>query len=324
MRRREFIAGVACAAAWPIVAGAQQVDRVRRIGVLIGGEEGDPERQAGFAVFRKSLQDLGWTEGRNLRIDLRWAASDVSRARTYAAALVALNPDAIFGDNTFVIAELKQATRTLPIIFARVTDPILSGLVSSLPRPDGNITGFADREPSSLNKLAEIIKEIAPNVTRVGLFTDDPYYPSEPIARAASSIGLRPIIGSVRDPREIEDAIAALGKEPNTGLIITSNPFVLMHRRLIIDLAARHKLPTIYSVAIYVRDGGLISYGADRSDQYRGAARYVDRILKGEKPADLPVQAPTKYEMVINLKTAKALGLTIPETLLATADEVIQ
>jgi putative tryptophan/tyrosine transport system substrate-binding protein len=224
-----------------------------------------------------------------------------------------------------VIAELKRATRTLPIIFARVIDPILSGLVKSLPRPGGNITGFADREPSSLNKLAEIMKEIAPNVTKVGLFTDDPYYPSEATARAASSVGLRPIIASVRDPREIEDAIAALGKEPNTGLIITSNPFVLMHRRLIIDLAARHKLPTIYSVAIYVRDGGLISYGADdRSDQYRGAARYVDRILKGEKPGDLPVQLPLKYQLVVNLKTAKALGLTIPETLLATADEVIQ
>jgi putative tryptophan/tyrosine transport system substrate-binding protein len=271
MKRREFIAGLGGVPVWSLAARAQQPERMRRVGVLIGGNEGDPERQAFVATFRKALQDLGWTEGRNFRIDLRWAASDESRARTYAAELVALNPDAIFGDNTFVIEELKKATRGLPIIFARVGDPILSGLVSSLPRPDGNITGFADREPSSLNKLAEIMKEIAPNVTRVGLF-NDPYYPSEPIARAASSVGLRPIVASVQTPREIEDAIVALGKEPNAGLIISSNPFVLMHRGLIIELAARHKLPTIYSLATYVRDGGLISYGVNRRDQYRGAA----------------------------------------------------
>jgi putative ABC transport system substrate-binding protein len=296
--------------------------------MLIGGDEGDPDRQTneGLAAFRKALQDLGWTEGRNLRIDLRWAANDASRARTYAAELVALNPDAMFGDNTFVIVALKQATPTLPIIFARVTDPILSGFVSSLARPGANITGFADKEISSSSKLAELMKEIAPNVTRVGVIVN--YSPSSLFARAtlagASSVGLRPVVASAEDPRDIENLIAALGKEPNAGLIIHTGPFVVMHRKLIIELAARHKLPTIFSRATYVKDGALMSYGPDQSDQYRGAARYVDRILKGAKPADLPVQLPIKYQLVVNLKTAKALGITIPETLLATADEVIQ
>jgi putative ABC transport system substrate-binding protein len=324
MKRRQFIAGLGSAAAWAAVARAQQTETMRRVGVLSGGDEGDPERQASVATFRKALLDLGWTEGRNLRTDLRWAASDESRARTYAAELVALNPDAIFGDNTFVIKELKQATRTLPIIFARVTDPVFSGFVRSLARPDGNITGFANAEPSTLTKLAAIMKETAPNVTRVGLFTWNPYYPSEQIIQAVSSVGLRPIVASVQGRRAIEDAIVALGREPHSGLIIASTPFVVMHRKLIIELASRHELPTVYSNDTWVRDGGLISYSPDRSDQYRGAARYVDRILKGDRPAYLPVQAPVKYKTVINLKTAKILGLTIPETLLATADEVIQ
>jgi putative ABC transport system substrate-binding protein len=325
MRRRQFIAGLGSAAAWPVVSRAQQRDRVRRIGMLIGGDESDTGRQANLAAFRKALQDLGWTEGRNLRTDLRWAANDESRARTYAAELVTLKPDAIFGDNTFVIEALKQATGTLPIIFAKVTDPISYGFVSSLTHPGGNITGFTDREISSLGKSVEIMKEIAPNVTTVGFITDFPLEsPTQYTAAAVASAGLRPIVASVQNPRDIEDAIVALWMNPNAGLIITSSPFTLAHRRLIIELATRYKLPTIYALSTYVRDGGLISYGPDQSDQYRGAARYIDRILKGDKPADLPVQLPTKYETVINLKTAKALGLTIPETLLATADEVIQ
>jgi putative ABC transport system substrate-binding protein len=308
-----------------VVARAQRGERVRRVAALIGVDEGDMERQGFVAAFRKALQDLGWTEGRNLHIDLRWAANDRSRARAYAGELVALNPDVLFGDNTFVIEELQQATRTVPIIFAKVTDPIGFGITSSLTRPGGNITGFTDREIPSLGKLIEIMREIAPNVMTVGFITDNPSgSPTQYTVAAASSAGLRPIVAAVQTPREIEDAIVALGKQPNTGVILTSGPFTVTHRKLIIELVARHKLPTVYAYNTYVKDGGLISYGPDQSDQYRGAARYVDRILKGEKPADLPVQLPLKYELVINLKTAKTLGLTVPETLLATADEVIQ
>jgi putative tryptophan/tyrosine transport system substrate-binding protein len=289
MRRREFIAVLGGIVAWPAAAWAQQPSRMRRIGVLIGADEGDQGRQANLAEFRTALQNLGWTEERNLHIDVRWAANDASRVRTYAAELVALNPDAIFGDNTFVLKELKQATHTLPIIFARVTEPILNGLVGSLTHPGGNITGFADKELSSLGKLPQIMKEIAPNVKRVGLLANLPPLPNGTVA-AAASVNLRPVLTIVHAPREIENAMVALGKEPNIGLIIPTSPFMLMHRKLIIELAARNKLPTIYSLAVYVRDGGLISYGVDQNDQYRGAARYVDRILKGEKPADLPVQ----------------------------------
>jgi putative ABC transport system substrate-binding protein len=297
---------------------------MRRVGVLIGGDESDPERQTNVAAFRNALRDLGWTEGRTLHIDLRWAASDVSRARTYAAELVTLNPDAIFGDNTFVIEELKQATRTLPIIFARVTDPIFSGFVSSLALPGGNITGFADKEPSSLSKLVEIMREIAPNVTTVGLIAEFSGTAAREAAAATSSVGLKLVRVPTEDPREIENLIAALGKEPNTCLILSSGPFALKNRKLIIDLAARHKLPAIYSRATFVTDGGLMSYGPEPSDQYRGAARYVDRILKGAKPADLPVQLPINYQLVVNLNTAKALGLIVPDKLMAIADEVIQ
>jgi putative ABC transport system substrate-binding protein len=325
IKRRTFIAGLGGAAAWPVVAPAQSGDRMRRVGALIGVDEGDTERQGFVAAFRKTLQELGWTEGRNLRIDLRWAANDRSRARAYAAELVAINPDALFGDNTFVIEELKQATRTLPIIFAKVTDPIGYSLTNGLASPGGNITGFTDREISSLGKLVEIIREIAPNIMTAGFITDSPpAAPTQYTVAAASSAGLRSIVAPVQTPREIEDAIVALGKQPNAGIILTSGPFTVTHRKLIIELVARHKLPTVYAYNTYVKDGGLISYGPGQSDQYRGAARYVDRILRGEKPADLPVQLPIKYELVINLKTAKALGLTIPETLLATADEVIE
>jgi putative ABC transport system substrate-binding protein len=332
MRRREFINLLGGAAlAWPLPVRAQQDGRVRRVGALIGGDESDVDRQATAAVFRKELQDLGWTEGRNLRIDWRWAANDANQARTYAAELVAGNPDLLFGDNSFVVRELQQATRTLPIIFARTTDPVGAGFVDSLARPGGNITGFADRERSTLGKLPAFMKEVAPQVTRVALITstttgDVPNYRlALEVESAASSLGLRTIVVDVHsNTGEIEDAIVAQAKEPNSGLIIVSGSFILAHRKLVIELAARHRLPAIYSHLNFARDGGLISYGVDRGDQYRGAAGYVDRILKGAKPADLPVQQPIKYHFVLNLKTAKALGLTIPETLFATADEVIQ
>jgi putative tryptophan/tyrosine transport system substrate-binding protein len=326
MRRREFITLGGAAAAWPLRARAQQDGRVRRIGALIGGDEGDVERQASVAALRKALQDLGWTEGRNLRIDLRWAASDANRARTYAVELVALNPDVMFADNTFVVAALQQATRILPIVFARVTDPADRGFVSSLARPGGNITGFADRESSSLGKLAEFMKEIAPQVARVALITSTiaNIRGVQEAGAAASSVGLRHVVAVVKEPREIEEAIVALGTEPNGSLIIVSDPFVMFHRRLIIELAARHKLPAIYSIADYVRDGGLMSYGVDRFEQYRGAAGYIDRILKGAKPADLPVQLPIKYQLVVNMKTAKALGLDMPPSILMRIDEVIE
>jgi putative ABC transport system substrate-binding protein len=317
--------------AWPVAASAQQYGRVRRIGALIGGDESDADRQATVAAFRKALQDLGWTEGRNLRIDWRWAANDANRARTYAAELVALNPDLLFGDNSFVVHELQQATRILPIIFARTTDPVGAGFVDSLARPGGNITGFADTERSTLGKLAEIMKEVAPQVTRVALITSTitgtiPNSGLAPeVASAASSLGLPTIVVDVHgNTGEIEDAIVAQAKEPNGGLIVVSGPFILFHRKLVIELAARHKLPAVYSHLNFAKDGGLISYGVDRGDQYRGAAGYVDRILKGAKPTDLPVQQPIEYHFVLNLKTAKAHGLPVPQSILLRATEVIE
>jgi putative ABC transport system substrate-binding protein len=326
IKRREVLTLLGgAAAAWPLAARAQQGGRVRRVSALIGGDEGDAERQASVATLRSALAGLGWVEGRNLRIDWRWAASDVGRARTYAAELVSLGPDLLFGDNTFVVTALQQATRSLPIVFARVTDPIEAGFVSSLARPGGNITGFADRERSSLGKLAELMKEIAPHVTRVALITrDNNGADVRLVEAAASSVGLKLIVPQIQDPRTMEDAIVAFGKEPNGGLIITSDAFVLFHRKLIIELAARHKLPALYSLADYVRDGGLMSYGVDRIEQYRGVASYVDRILKGAKPSDLPVQLPIKYQLVVNLKTAKALGLDMPLSILMRIDEVIE
>jgi ABC-type uncharacterized transport system substrate-binding protein len=330
MDRREFITLLGgAAAAWPLAARAQQDGRVRRIGAMIGGDETDVERQANLGAFRKMLQDPGWIEGRNLRLDVRWAAADIGRARALATELVALNPDLLFGDNTFVVSALQQATRTLPIIFARVTDPIASGFVSSLARPGGNITGFADSELSAYGKLAEIMTEIAPDVTRVAILFGVFQGPlglggARFLETAASSVGLQPTIVDIQEPREIEDAIAMFAKEPHGGIIIPSDPFVLLHRKLIIDLAARHKLPALYRFPIYVQDGGLMSYGVDLAEQYRGAAGYVDRVLKGAKPADLPVQLPVKYRLVVNMKAAKALGVDVPLSILMRIDEVIE
>jgi putative tryptophan/tyrosine transport system substrate-binding protein len=327
MQRREFITLLGgTAATWPLRAQAQQPERMRRIGVLIGGSESDAERQGCVAAFRSTLQGLGWVEGRNLRIDLRWAEANVDHVRAYAVDLVALTPNVLFGDNTFVIFELQRATRAIPIIFARVADPIASGFVDGLARPGGNITGFADAETQARSKLVELMREIAPAVMRIAfLWAPLESWPRvlETAEAAASLVGLRAIRAPVQEPRQIEEAIIAMAKEPNAGLIIVSDPFTLLHRKLIVELAARYKLPAVYGNTIYVEDGGLASYGADQVEEYRGAARYVDRILKGEKPANLPVQNPVKYELAINLKTAKVLGLEVPFLMQQRADKLI-
>jgi putative tryptophan/tyrosine transport system substrate-binding protein len=328
VRRREFITLLGGAAAWPLAAHAQQPERMRRIGVLIPYAADDPEGQARIAAFLQGLQQLGWTEGRNVRIDYRWIAGDADRARRYAAELVALAPDVILASGTSNVAPLLQATRTVPIVFPVIGDPVGAGFVDSLARPGGNATGFMSREYSLSGKWLELLKEIAPSVTRVAVLRDAALSVGPVqfgvIQAVAPSLRVEVNPINLRDAGEIERAIAAFAGSPNGGLILTGGATSLLHSDLIITLAARHKLPAVYPYRHIVTGGGLISYWPDQVDQYRRAAGYVDRILKGEKPADLPVQAPTKYELVINLKTAKALGLEIPATLLARADEVIE
>jgi ABC-type uncharacterized transport system substrate-binding protein len=328
MRRREFITLLGGAAAWPLAAHAQQRERMRRIGVLIPYAADDPEGQARIAAFLQGLQQLGWTEGRNVRIDYRWSAGDADRARRYAAELVALAPDVILASGTSTVGPLLQATRTVPIVFPVIGDPVGAGFVDSLARPGGNATGFMSREYSLSGKWLELLKEIAPSVTRVAVLRDAALSVGPVqfgvIQAVAPSLRVEVNPINLRDAGEIERAIAAFAGSPNGGLILTGGATSLLHSDLIITLAARHKLPAVYPYRHIVTGGGLIFYGANFYDQYRRAAGYVDRILKGEKPADLPVQAPTKYELVINLKTAKALGLEVPPTLLARADEVIE
>jgi len=329
MRRREFIT-LLCGAAttWSLVVRAQQPERVRRIGVLIARSANDPEGQAFVAAFLQGLQELGWSDGRNVIIDIRWFAGNNADARKYAVELVALAPDVILAHTSYAVASLLQVTSTVPIVFVGVVDPVGAGYVDSLARPGGNITGFTVFEYSMSGKWLQLLKEIAPGVTRVAV-TRDPSIAAGPgqfavIQAAAPSLGveLRPF--AVRDEGEIERAITTFAQSPNSGLIVTGSPQAASHRDLIIALAARHRLPAVYFSRIWAAAGGLISYGPDLLDPFRRAAGYVDRILKGEKPADMPVQAPTKYELVINLKTAKALGLTIPPSVLARADEVIE
>jgi putative ABC transport system substrate-binding protein len=329
MKRREFIAGLGGAAVWPLAAArAQQGDRVRRIGVLSSVPADDPEGTARTAAFVQTLQKLGWTDGGNVRINIRWSPGDPERRRRDIAELLALAPDVILTNGSVGVVPLQQATRSVPIVFVQVTDPVGAGLVESLARPGGNATGFTLFEYSDSRKWLELLKAIAPAVRRAAVLRD----PTSPtglgqfaaIQSAASSLGmeLRPI--DVRNAGEIERAVTTFAQAPNGGLVLGNTQFAFIHRELIIGLAARHRLPAVYPYRSLVAIGGLVSYGTDSIDQYRQAAVYVDRILRGEKPSDLPVQAPTKFELVINLKTAKALGLTIPETLLATADEVIQ
>jgi ABC-type uncharacterized transport system substrate-binding protein len=327
--RREFITLLGgAAAAWPLGARAQQPIGVRRIGVLMNLASEDAEGQARLAAFHQGLQQLGWTVGRNVRMDYRWGAGNADRIRQFAAELVALAPDVILSSGSPSVAAFQQATRTVPVVFVTVVDPVSSGFVDSLARPGGNITGFALYEYSISGKWLALLKEIAPSMTRAAVIRDPALTAGGGqlgvIQAVAPSVGAEVIPVNVRDAGEIERAITAFARSPNGGLIITASTLAGVHRDLIVALAARHKLPAVYPVPYFARSGGLISYGPDSVDQYRRAASYVDRILKGEKPADLPVQAPTKYELVINLKTAKALGLEVPPTLLARADEVIE
>ena len=329
MNRREFIMLLGgAAAAWPLAARAQQGGRMRRVGVLQNLASDDPAEQARLMAFGQGLQELGWTIGQNVRIENRWSAGDPDRIRRNTEEMVALAPDVILASGNAGVAPLLQATRTVPVVFVIVPDPVGAGFVDSLARPGGNATGFIAYEYGLSGKWLEVLKEIAPGVTRAAVIRD-PALASGPgqfaaIQSIAPSLGVEVSPVNVRDAGEIERAITAFAHSPNGGLIVTGSALVGLHRHLIIALAARHKLPAVYVERTYVAAGGLVSYGSDFLDQYRRAASYVDRILKGEKPADLPVQQPTKYELVINLKTAKALGLEVPPTLLARADEVIE
>ena len=327
MERREFITLLGgAAAAWPLAARAQQGERARRIGVLMNLAADDAEGQARIAAFQQGLQQLGWTDGRNVRIDYRWAAGDAGRFHRYAEELLALAPDVILASATPSVQALQQATRTVPIVFANVGDPVGLGVVASLARPGGNITGFTPWEFGFGAKWLELLKEIAPRVTRVAVLRDLTIGPAflSAIQTVTPSFNVELSVVGVRDASEIERSVTAFARSSNGGLIVTASTSALVHRNSITMLAARHGLPAVYAFRYMVTAGGLISYGPDPIDQYRQAASYVDRILKGEKPADLPVHAPTKYELVINLKTAKALGLEVPQTLLARADEVIE
>ena len=329
MRRREFIRLVSgTAAAWPFMVHAQQGDRIRRIGVLLGTRAEDPHTKERSAAFEQTLQQLGWTQGHNVRIDYRIAGGDAATSRKQAEELVALAPDVILCTGGFSTASVLQATRTVPVVFTIAPDPVGSGFVDSLSQPGGDATGFMQFEYGLSGKWLELLKEIAPSLTRA-IVLWDPAIPAgigqfAIIQSVATSAGvdIRPV--NSRDAGEIERAITAFARAPNGGLVVTQSVFALIHRDLIIELAARHKLPAVYHERVFVTAGGLVSYGANFIDQYRLAAGYVDRVLKGEKPADMPVQAPTKYELVINLKTAKALGLSVPPSLLARADEVIE
>jgi putative tryptophan/tyrosine transport system substrate-binding protein len=329
VRRREFITLLGGAvAAWPLAARAQQDGRMRRVGVLMHLAADDPEGQARIAAFTQGLQELRWTIGRNVRIDYRWAAGDAERGRKYAAELVALAPDVILAAGGAVVAPLLQATRAVPIVFAQTPDPVGAGFVASLARPGGNATGFTIFEFGMGGKWLELLKEIAPRVTRAAVLRDAALAAGTgqlgAIQSVAPSFGVELSPIDVRDAGEIERAVTAFARSPNDGLLVTGSALATVHRDLIVALAARHRLPAVYPARYFVTDGGLFSYGPDSMDPYRQVAGYVDRILKGEKPADLPVQAPTKYELVINLKTARALGLEVPPTLLARADEVIE
>jgi ABC-type uncharacterized transport system substrate-binding protein len=329
MRRRDVITLVGGAATWPVMARAQQSDRARRIAILIGAQTSDdPDAQGNVAAFLEALQQSGWTDGRNIRIDTRWAGGNAANISRHAAELVALSPDVILSSGTAATGPLLQATRTVPIVFVNVADAVGAGFVDSLARPGGNATGFIAFEYGMSAKWLELLKQITPGMTRTAVLRDAAITAGigqfAVIQSVASSLGVEVIPVGVRAAAEIERAVSDFALTGNGGLIVTASGLVVPHRDLIISLAARHRLPTIYYRRLYATSGGLISYGYDLVGQYRHAAGYVDRILRGEKPGDLPVQAPTKYELVINMKTAKALGLAIPLALQAAADEVIE
>lgn len=327
MKRREFITIIGAAAvSWPLAAHAQE--RVRHIGVLLPAAADDAGMQARIAAFHQGLEQSGWTIGRNVRIDTRWATTDAAEIRRHAAELAALAPDVILAHAATTVGPLLQATRTVPVVFPAVVDPVGAGFVDSLARPGGNATGFMNYEYSLAGKWLELLKQIAPGLTRVAVLRNAAtasgpgQFAAIQAVAPTLSVEVNPV--NVRDAGEIERAVAVFARAPNGGLIVTASPLVQRHRDLIVALAARHKLPAIYFERLFVAAGGLLSYGPDQIDMYRRAAGYVDRILKGEKPAELPVQAPTKYELAINLKTAKTLGLAVPQTLLAGADEMIE
>jgi len=332
MRRRDLLALLGAAATLrPLAAAhAQTPHTVRRVGVLIGYAEDDPETQARLAAVQGGLEKLGWREGRNIRIDYRFAPASPDQARIFAQELVALGPDALVGNSTPATAALLGETRIIPIVFVGVSDPVGSGFVASIPRPGGNSTGFTNFEPTLTGKWIELLKEIAPGTVRVGVLFNPKTAPDGgafflgPFESLARSFAIEPIAARVIDETEIEGALASIGREPGGGLIVMPDAFTTVHRKLIIAQAAARRLPVVFPYRYEVVDGGLMAYGVDTVDLLRRAATYVDRILKGDKPADLPVQAPTKFELVINMKTAKALGLTVPQLLLARADEVIE
>ena len=326
IRRREFITLLGGAAAWPLAARAQQGDRVRRIGVLMVGEENDPVMKTWVSAFTQALAGLGWTDGRNVRMDLRSAGGDINPIRALAQELVGLQPDMIVTGGGLPALAVQRETRTIPIIFMAAADPVALRIVARLDRPSGNVTGFADFEPSLGGKWLELLSEIAPGLKRAAILFNLPsvstYMPS--LETAARSLKVVPIAVPVHSDAEIETAIMALGREPGGGLVVMPGVFVTVRRAPIISAAARNNVPAVYIASDFVRDGGLLSYGPDPVDPYRRAATYVDRILRGAKPGDLPVQFPAKYEMAVNLKTAKALGLTVPQSILLRADEVIE
>ena len=330
MRRRALIAMLGGAViAWPRAVVAQSADRVRQIGVLLPQGMDDPEQQRVVAAFEQALEDLRWTKGRNIRIDYRFYGDDTKLALAFARELAGLTPDVLVGQGTPGLRALQQVTHAIPIVFPQVADPIGQGFVASLARPGGNITGFTNYEFSMAGKWLEMLKEVAPGLARVALVFNPetaPYYPMylHPLEAAGRSLAVEVTASPIRDDAEIERAIAALGGEAGSGLVVMPDTFTVVHRKVIIELAARYRVPAVYPFAYYVASGGLLSYGVDGADLYRRAASYVDRILKGAKPSDLPVQQPTKFELVINLKTAKALGVTIPALLLGSADEVIE
>jgi putative tryptophan/tyrosine transport system substrate-binding protein len=331
MQRREFITLLGgAAAAWPLPVRAQQPDRMRRLGLLMGYAENDPLSQPWIATFLQGLSELGWSDSRNLHIDYRWTNADVERIKPFAKELVALKPDVILANSTPVTAALQRETTDIPIVFVNVADPVGAGYVASLARPGGNITGFMNFEDSMGGKWLELLKEVAPTVKRAAIMFNPDTAPGGGVyflhsfEAAGAALGVKPIVASVRSLSEIEKIIGDLAREPAGGLVLTPDIFLLVNRKQVMTLAERHKLPVVYWLGVYAKEGGLLGYGPDYHDQYRRAAGYVDRILKGEKPSNLPVQVPTKFELVINLKTAKALGLNVSLSLQQRADEVIE
>ncbi len=330
MRRREFIVGLGSAVALPVVTRAQQSERTLRVGVALGFDDGDPVGKYQFSRFTQGLAESGWNEGRNLRMDVRWAGSGVDRTSRVAKELVGLRPDAIFAANTPLASALQSETRTIPIVFVIVGDPITAGLVASLPHPGGNLTGFITTEPRMAGKWLELLTEIAPGIDRAAAMFNPDTAPDggtsylRAFEAAARSIKLAPVAALVRSDAEIENVMASLGREPGVGLVVMPDVFTVVHRAAIISLAAQSKVAAVYWHSIFCRDGGLLSYGPDYAELFHQASFYVDRVLRGAKPADLPVQLPTKFEMTLNGKTAKTLGLAVPQSILLRADEVIE